>query len=97
MHHGGIGTAAQALRAGIAQVVVPLAYDQPDNAARLKRLGVASILPQRRLDGARLASTLRALLSRPDLPAKLLESARRFEHDSAIDDTCRLIEEAATA
>ena len=97
VHHGGIGTAAQALRAGIAQVVVPLAYDQPDNAARLKRLGVASILPQRRLDGAHLASTLRALLSRPDLSAKLSEAARRFEHDSAIDDTCRLIEEAATA
>ena len=97
VHHGGIGTAAQALRAGIAQVVVPMAYDQPDNAARLKRLGVASILSQRRLDGARLASTLRALLSRPDLPAKLLEAARRFEHDSAIDDTCRLIEEAAGA
>jgi UDP:flavonoid glycosyltransferase YjiC (YdhE family) len=97
VHHGGIGTAAQALRAGIAQVVVPLAYDQPDNAARLKRLGVASILPQRRLNGAHLASTLRALLARPDLSAKLSEVARRFEHDSAVDDTCRLIEEAAGA
>jgi rhamnosyltransferase subunit B len=97
VHHGGIGTAAQALRAGIAQVVVPLAYDQPDNAARLKRLGVASILPQRRLDGPSLAFSLRKLLGRPNLSAKLSEVARRFEHDSSIDDTCRLIEEAARA
>ena len=96
VHHGGIGTAAQALRAGIAQVVVPLAYDQPDNAARLERLGVASVLTQRRLNGANLASTLGALLARPDLSSRLSDVARRFEHDSAVDDTCRLIEEAAT-
>jgi len=95
VHHGGIGTAAQALKAGIAQVVVPLAYDQPDNAARLRQLGVASILSPRRLDGAHLARTLRGLLATPDLPAKLLETARRFEQASPIDDTCRLIEEAA--
>jgi rhamnosyltransferase subunit B len=95
VHHGGIGTAAQALRAGIAQVVVPLAYDQPDNAARLVRLGVASILPQRRLGGASLSAKLRALLARHDLAARLADLARRFERNSALDDTCRLIEEAA--
>src|SRR5215475_9898790 len=92
VHHGGIGTAAQALRAGIPQVVVPLAYDQPDNAARLDRLGVSATLPPRKLDGARLASTLRALLARPDLPSKLAEAARHFDHDTALDDTCVLIE-----
>ena len=95
VHHGGIGTSAQALKAGIAQVVVPLAYDQPDNAARLRRLGVASILSPRRLDGGHLARTLRELLASPELPTRLIETARKFEHDSALDDTCRLIEEAA--
>ena len=39
-HHGGIGTSAQALAAGIPQLVVPFAHDQFDNAARLRRLGV---------------------------------------------------------
>src|SRR5262249_31774015 len=34
VHHGGIGTTAEALRAGVPQVIVPLAYDQFDNAAR---------------------------------------------------------------
>lgn len=42
VHHGGIGTSAQALAAGIPQVVVPFAHDQFDNAARLRRLGVAA-------------------------------------------------------
>jgi UDP:flavonoid glycosyltransferase YjiC (YdhE family) len=95
VHHGGIGTAAQALKAGIAQVVVPLAYDQPDNAARLQRLGVGSMLSPRRLNGANLARTLRTLLASPGLAARLSETARRFEHDTALVDTCRLIEEAA--
>lgn len=40
VHQGGIGTTAQALRAGVPQIVVPFAQDQPDNAARIARLGV---------------------------------------------------------
>ena len=95
VHHGGIGTAAQALKAGIAQVVVPMAYDQPDNSARLVRLGVASTLPPRRLDGASLASTLQRLLARSDLSARLAEAQEHFEGDRSLDETCRLIEETA--
>jgi rhamnosyltransferase subunit B len=40
VHHGGIGTVAQCLAAGIPQLVVAMALDQPDNALRVKRLGV---------------------------------------------------------
>jgi len=41
VHSGGIGTCARAMCAGRPMLVVPFAYDQPDNAARLIRLGVA--------------------------------------------------------
>jgi rhamnosyltransferase subunit B len=41
IHHGGIGTSAQCLAAGLPQLVSPWAYDQFDNAARLCKLGVA--------------------------------------------------------
>ena len=40
VHQGGVGTTAQALRAGVPMIVVPYSYDQPDNAARIVRLGV---------------------------------------------------------
>jgi len=40
VHQGGIGTTAEALRSGRPQVVVPFNFDQPDNAARIERLGV---------------------------------------------------------
>ncbi len=40
VHQCGIGTCGQALAAGRPMLMVPHAFDQPDNAARLERLGV---------------------------------------------------------
>ncbi|MFO1220616.1 MAG: glycosyltransferase [Burkholderiaceae bacterium] len=62
LHHGGIGTAAQALRAGVPQMVVPHGWDQFDNAVRLRRLGVARSCPAYRLTGFALRRHLGALL-----------------------------------
>ena len=60
VHHGGIGTLAQALAAGIPQLVVPFAYDQPDNAARLVQLGVGRALPHASYRAPAAAAALRA-------------------------------------
>jgi hypothetical protein len=47
IHHGGIGTTAQAIAAGAPQLVVPTTHDQPDNAVRIRRLGLGDfILPR---------------------------------------------------
>lgn len=62
VHHGGIGTTAQALRAGRPQLITPYLVDQPDNAARVVRLGVGRELPRRRWKRAAIADQLRALL-----------------------------------
>jgi rhamnosyltransferase subunit B len=66
-HHGGIGSAAAALSAGVPQLIVPFAHDQPDNAARLCRLGVASVVWPAHASGARMARRLRALLDSPSV------------------------------
>ncbi len=65
VHHGGIGTTAQALRSGRPAVVVPHAHDQFDNAARVRRLGVAESLPAHKVTAERLAGVLRKLLGEP--------------------------------
>lgn len=65
VHHGGIGTSAEALHAGKPMLVVPHGFDQPDNAARLQRLGVARVLPARRYRAARAAQQLDKLLRDP--------------------------------
>lgn len=61
VHQGGIGTTAQALRGGRPMLVVPWAHDQPDNAARLRRLGVARVLARQRYRAPRIARDLKRL------------------------------------
>jgi rhamnosyltransferase subunit B len=65
VHQAGIGTLSQALRAGRPQLITPVAFDQPDNAARAVKLGVARTLPFRRASAARLVTQLQELLSIP--------------------------------
>ena len=52
VHQGGMGTSSQAFRAGRPMLVVPFAHDQPDNAHRLQRLGLAEILYPRQYRGS---------------------------------------------
>lgn len=63
VHHGGIGTTAEALRAGLPQLVLPLAHDQFDNGARVVALRTGRLYPGRRLVARRLAASLGALIA----------------------------------
>jgi rhamnosyltransferase subunit B len=75
VHHGGIGTLAQALRSGRPQLIVPHFADQLDNAARAARLGVARILPPRRYSGASAGRELDRLLGDGDYLARAQKAA----------------------
>jgi UDP:flavonoid glycosyltransferase YjiC (YdhE family) len=66
VHSGGVGTLAQALAAGRPQLIVPLAFDQPDNARRAAALGVARTVPFREADGDRMARELSLLFGSRD-------------------------------
>lgn len=70
VHPGGIGTLAQALAAGRPQLIVPAAFDQPDNARRTVALGAARSLPFRRATAAALRDALGALLAMPEAAAR---------------------------
>ena len=62
VHHGGIGTTAQAMRSGRPMLVVPFAYDQFDNGARVKRLGMAEVLYRGSYSARRAETLLRRLV-----------------------------------
>ena len=68
-HHGGIGTSSQGMAAGVPQLVMPLAHDQFDNAARMRRLGIARSLPPKRFRGPAVAEALRGLIGSPEVAA----------------------------
>ena len=78
VHHGGIGTTAAVLRAGRPMLVVPHAHDQPDNAFRAERLGLARVLDARRYRADRVADHLRTLLTMPSYLASARAIAARI-------------------
>lgn len=92
VHHGGIGTTAQALAAGVPQLVMPLSFDQPDNAARVKRLGAGEVLPPNRYTAARAAALLERLISDPERKKRCLQLAEQFKNAHPIEQTCQKLE-----
>jgi rhamnosyltransferase subunit B len=83
VHHGGVGTAAQGMAAGVPQLVMPLAHDQSDNAARLQRLGIGRTLVPKKFRGPKVAETLSTLLNRPEVaPRCRAVAARLADHPS---------------
>ena len=63
VHHGGMGSTGQALRAGKPQLVTPFCNDQFDIAERLSRLGVARTLKAEGVSVNQLAQNIELLLS----------------------------------
>lgn len=66
VHHGGSGTVAAAVRAGVPQVVVPFVAEQPFWAHRLHKLGVSPVpIPHRAFSIDRFTSALRQVINDP--------------------------------
>ncbi len=92
VHQGGVGTTAQALRAGVPMLVVPFGYDQPDNAARVVRLGVARTVARARYNGVVAASELTALLTNPNYARRAGEVAIKVRAEDGASTACNAIE-----
>lgn len=94
VHHGGIGTTAAALRAGVPQLVVPFAYDQFDNGYRVQRLGTGDVLPARHMSASRLQHKLKPLLQASAVVQACQRIARSMRDGSSADDIIALAERA---
>ena len=84
VHSGGIGTCAQALAAGRPMLLVPFAFDQPDNAARLVRLGVARTIPRKQYNADRAWKELRELLSQPAYLRNATAAAQKLAEENGV-------------
>jgi UDP:flavonoid glycosyltransferase YjiC (YdhE family) len=94
VHQGGIGTTAQALRAGRPMLVVPWAHDQPDNANRIERLGIGRVIPRSRYYAPRIADELRELLTNRTYEAHASVAALQIDMEDAVTTACDVIENA---
>jgi rhamnosyltransferase subunit B len=92
VHQGGVGTTAQALRAGVPMLVMPYSHDQPDNAARCRRLGVGEIINRDKYKAQFVAKQLEKLLSDPDYRANAGKVKRIVDSEGGAQTAAEAIE-----
>jgi sterol 3beta-glucosyltransferase len=96
VHHGGAGTAAAVLRAGVPSVVVPHAWDQPFWAELLESLGCAGpSVPIGQLSAARLSASLRATLGAPGIALAAAALGEQIRQEQGVVKARQLIEQLA--
>jgi UDP:flavonoid glycosyltransferase YjiC (YdhE family) len=93
VHHGGVGTTSQGLRAGIPTLIVPFAFDQPDNAAHAARLGGSRTLPRSKYLSDRVARELDILLTKPEHASSAKETGKLLRSENGAAVAADLIEQ----
>ena len=94
VHHGGIGTTAAALEAGCPQLVLPLAWDQPDNAARVARMGAGLTLGLRRRNTGHVSRALVRLMA-PEVGERCRAIARQARGQDGFQIAAEWVEQLA--
>jgi len=95
IHQGGVGTTAQALRAGRPMLVMPYSHDQPDNARRVRHLGVAKVIQRKEYTAEAAAKKIKDLLEDPAFAAGAAEIARRVALENGAITACDALEKIA--
>jgi rhamnosyltransferase subunit B len=93
VHHGGIGSCAQAMQAGVPQLIMPMAHDQFHNAARIENLGLGYGIPRKQYITPMVSQKMRALLDSIQIRQRNIEIANQFRTIDPISRLCDLIEE----
>lgn len=97
IYHGGIGTCSQALAAGIPHLIMAMAHDQPDNANRLRRLGVGDSLHPKNWTGKRVAESINRLLQDDQMPANCQRCAQFMKEAAPMAQLAEWLEKQVPA
>jgi UDP:flavonoid glycosyltransferase YjiC (YdhE family) len=92
VHQGGVGTTAQALRAGLPMLVMPFAHDQFDNARRVTRLGVGRGIARKKFAAQSAARELDALLAQPRTLETAAAIGAQIRAERGVETACDALE-----
>lgn len=95
VHHGGIGTIAEAMRAGVPQLVTPFAWDHFDNGARMAELNAGLIMRASHLTPPSLATALKTLQNSTEIKNRCAKIAQQMADKMDPAQFCQKIEGAA--
>jgi UDP:flavonoid glycosyltransferase YjiC (YdhE family) len=83
---------AQAIQARIPHLLVPHGHDQPDNAARVRKMGLGTVIDPEEYKAARVVSALRVLLSHEGIKQRCMEFSKKIDSAGSLAAACNLIE-----
>lgn len=92
VHHGGAGTTAEGLRAGVPTLIVPFVFDQPFWGARVKALGLGpDPIPQKNLTADRLADAIRTAVTDPDMRRRANSCGAAIRAEDGVGNAVKVI------
>jgi sterol 3beta-glucosyltransferase len=90
VHHGGSGTTAAALRAGVPSVIVPHFGDQPYWGRRIHELGVgAAPIPRHKLNSERLAKAIQSMVNNPSMKEKATKLGAAIRQERGVENAVK--------
>jgi len=93
VHHGGAGTTAEGLRAGVPAVIVPFSFDQSFWGARVKRLGLGpDPIPQKNLTADRLAHAIRVAVTDHGMRQRAKSCAEAIRAEEGTENAVKVIQ-----
>lgn len=94
VHHGGAGTTAAGLRAGVPSIVVPFLIDQPFWGKRVYDLGVGPApIPRRKLTADRLAQAIQEAVTNTDMCQRAVELGSKIQAEDGIANAVEVIQQ----
>ncbi|HEX7296977.1 MAG TPA: nucleotide disphospho-sugar-binding domain-containing protein, partial [Pyrinomonadaceae bacterium] len=93
VHHGGVGTTSHGLRGGAPTLIVPFAFDQPDNADHARRLGTSRTLPRDKYNAASARRELEPLINDPGYAQRAAYVSQRIRQENGPGCAADLIEQ----
>ncbi|HEY0074154.1 MAG TPA: nucleotide disphospho-sugar-binding domain-containing protein [Abditibacteriaceae bacterium] len=96
VHQGGVGTTAQAMRAGKPMLIVPFSHDQPDHAYRMKSLGVGLGIARENYHARVVAQKLKWLLGNPSFSHYAAQIGNAIRAENGTQTACDEIENFAS-
>jgi len=91
VHQGGIGTTGETMRAGRPTLVVHYGHDQPDNAARLVRIGMARSIPRERYNADTAVREIQILLENKDYAERAAAVGMQVRNEDGTARACDLL------
>lgn len=91
VHHGGIGTTAEAIRAGIPQLILAGRFDQPDNAVRVAQLGLGGAILSDRPSPTLIEKALGQILGSNHVACQVSTAAQLIRKQNGAEEAASLL------